>query len=220
MRRSRAASAVLIDDLIDGDNHVGLVHIDSDGFIVERSAAARELLQSGRGLRERRGRLTAERPEQAEALERLLLDTASKGFRREAVTVSAPDGRRVIVHAHPVVNGSPEVRGADGPSVAACVLLVDPWGEVSGTHETLMEALGLTTMQSQIVADLVRGMTVREIAEATQRAPGSVRWHVKCALKRTGVRRQSDLVRIALAATSIGTLDRKSDASSRSCPSG
>ncbi len=219
MRRTRAASAVLIEHLIDGANHVGHLHVDSEGRILERNARAREFLKSGRGVRERRGRLTAASPEDAEALERLLAD-ASQGAGRTSVAFGTPEGRRVVVHLAPVVDGAAHDCGVDGQRAAACVLLVDPWGEISLNPETLVDALGLTRAQSRVVADLVRGMTTREIAEATARTHGAVRWHVKRALERTEVRRQSDLVRLAVAATSLRLVDREADTSSRPCPFG
>lgn len=198
MRRTRTAPAVSIEDLIDGENHVGVLYLDSNGLVVRRSAHARRLLGRERGVRERRGRLTADRPEAAEALERVL-QAALSGSGPVAAAVGEPEG--VVVHATPVVNGSADACRADEPRIAACVLLVDPREEISVAPETLKSALGLTRAQSEVVAGLVRGMTVRQIAEATGRKSGSVRWHVKRALERTGARRQSDLVRMAMAAS-------------------
>ena len=203
MRRTCAATAVLVDDLVDGASHVGLLFLDSTGLIVERSSYARELLHGDRGVREHRGRLTAERPEDAEALT-ALLDAASNGHGRESVTVGSPDGRRLVVHAKPVADGpATDGRGPDAPRIKSCIFLVDPVARISLDPETLARALGLTPVQSQIVASLVAGKTVREVAEEMKRVPGTIRWHIKQALARTGARRQPDLVRIALAATSL-----------------
>lgn len=205
MHRSSAARAVPVEDPAGGVNRVGVVYCDSGGLILECNSRARRLLEAGLGVQERGGRLSAERPQDAEALE-LLLDGATDGVGPGSATFGTSEGRRVVVHVKPIVNGSVAGRGAAGPRVAACVLLVDPWSELSVSAETLMDRLGLTAAQAQVVAGLVRGMTVREIAAATRRKPGSVRWHVKRALERTGARRQSDLVRAAIMATFVPVL--------------
>ena len=96
------------------------------------------------------------------------------------------------------VTRSPK-RCEDEPRLATCVLLIDPWGEISVDSETVMKVLGLRRAQRQVVASPVRGMTVRargvhgplpgEVAEETQHTSGSVSLHVKRALEKTGARR-------------------------------
>ena len=205
MPRARAAHPIRIEDLVDGASQLGLVYVDAQGLVLERSSYARELLKNQRGVQERGGRLTAERSVSARALRRLL-GSASSGLRGEPVVVPEANGRCLVVHAIPVVAGG-ERDYTGGSGATACVILIDPWREITVKPETLMNVLGLTHGQSRVVASLVRGMTVSEIAEQTQRAPGSVRWHVKRALERTGTRRQSDLVRMAVAATSLRLAD-------------
>ena len=59
-------------------------------------------------------------------------------------------------------------------------------------------ALGLTPAESQVAVALAQGQTVHDIAEATERTTGAVRWHLRHIYRKHGLTRQTDLVRLVL----------------------
>lgn len=203
MRLAGALPAVAVGDLID-EGHVGVVCQDRAGAVTDLNECARELLRQGRGLRWLSGRLVAERPEDARELDRRLA-AVTKGTPgngdRVPLLVRCVAGRALLVRMY-AATAWPRIP-ARRSETAVVSILIDPWCEILVSPDALTASLALTSEEGRVVASLVRGMTVREIAEATGRKEGSVRWHVKGALARTGARRQSDLVRMALAATSL-----------------
>ena len=66
---------------------------------------------------------------------------------------------------------------------------VDPAGRAVVAPEVVTAALGLTPAESQIAVWLAEGKTVRNIALATGRSEGTVRWHVKHILRKHGLSR-------------------------------
>ena len=59
-------------------------------------------------------------------------------------------------------------------------------------------ALGLTGMESQVAVMLAEGMSVGNIAAATDRKESTIRWHVRNMFTKLGLSRQADLVRLLL----------------------
>ena len=179
--------------------HVGLIVLDRSGAILESNARGREILGQEGALHERDGRLGAKRAKDAQALERILepalrgrKESGSHGF---TVVGAFPDERPLTVYVNRT-NGSQ-------PSVAAIVMVVDPWRQVRLNPEQVAKSLGLTPAESRVAVALAEGMTAGEIAQATNRKPDSVRWLVQQALARTYSQRQADLVRLVLASSHL-----------------
>ena len=105
-----------------------------------------------------------------------------------------------VVHVKPV-----GVRQMDfgARRVAALVLLVEP-GQASRIDPALVAAtLGLTPVESQIVAWLAEGQTVREIAVALGYTDRSVRWYLHQIYHKHGLSGQVDLVRLVLSVAAL-----------------
>ena len=69
-------------------------------------------------------------------------------------------------------------------------------------------ALGLTPAQSQVVALLAEGLSVREAAAATGRQANAVYFLLKQIYKKQGISRQADLVRLVLSLTELSEAGR------------
>ena len=191
----------MVSALVD-QNLVGLICLDRRGVIVESNTRAREVLGADGGLRERNGRLSTHRPDDAAVLERLLqvaLDGSTlPGAAASAVLGAWPGQRPLTVHVNPV----PPVQDG-GSSVAALVTIVDPWVRIPVDPEQVGISLGLTPAESGVAAWLAEGRMVNEIAEATGRSPQTIRWLVKRALAKTWCRRQAELVRLVLSTSRL-----------------
>ena len=180
---------------------VGLIGLDRSGTIVESNARGREILSQEGGLHERDGKLDARRAVDADALERLL-EPALGGL---TVTVTGAGGYTVVgawPNERPLTVYVNQANGSH-PGVAAIVVILDPWRQMRLRPEQVAKSLGLTPAESRVAVALAEGMTVREIAQSTNRKPDSVRWLVQRALERTWCPRQADLVRLVLSSSHL-----------------
>lgn len=188
----------LAEALVD-QRHVGLIAVDRRGTVVESNARGREIVRREGGLRERNGRLGAQRSEDAGPLERILelaLSSDAECGRAGLATVGAwPDQRPLTVYVNRVDSGR--------SGVAAIVVILDPWRRALLSPEQVAKSLGLTPAESRVAVSLAEGMTVREVAETTNRKPQSVRWLLQQALCKTWCSRQADLVRLVLASSHL-----------------
>ena len=188
----------LAEALVD-QRQVGLIGLDRSGAIVESNARGREVLCQEGGLHERDGRLGAKRAGDAEALERILEPAlggqAESGARGFLVVGAWPNERPLTVYVNQA-NGSHS-------GVAAIVVVLDPWRQMRLRPEQVAKSLGLTPAESRVAVALAEGMTIREIAQSTNRKPDSVRWLVQRALERTWCPRQADLVRLVLSSSHL-----------------
>ena len=80
----------------------------------------------------------------------------------------------------------------------AIVLLSDPETSVSVSPETISALFGLTAAESAICVQLVNGATLDEAGLALGIKRNTVRAHLRSIFEKTGVDRQSRLVRLIL----------------------
>lgn len=189
----------ILAELLVDQRQVGLVSLDASGAIVGTNALGREILRQDAGLCERDGKLRTQRVEDAEALECLLapavggqMESGSAGF---AAVRGWPSWRPLTVYVNRA-NGS-------CPGVAAIVVVLDPWRRIRLRPEQVAKSLGLTPAESRVAVSLAEGLTIREIAESTNRRVVSVRSLVQQALSRTWTSRQADLVRLVLSSSHL-----------------
>ena len=181
------------------NTHVGVVYLDRHGRVVEVNDRALDVLRRRDGLVDRDGRLSAWLPADNETLQRHLHAAippfGAHGVGRSMTVGRAADLPRLVLHIHPVAGG----RSLVGmPRVAALVLLVQPESRPRLDAGLVSQALGLTPAESEVAVMLAEGRTIRDIAAATGRKPGTVYDLLKLAYKRRGISRQVDLVRMVL----------------------
>ena len=178
---------------------VGVIHLDRHGRIVEANDRARAILRRGDGVADRGGFLHARVPADQARLERLVaaaLPTSGAVAVSGSMTLRrASRLARFVVHVKPV--GIPQ-RDFGARHAAALVLIAEP-GHGSRIDPALVATtLGLTPVESQLAVWLAEGQTVREMAVATGRTEGSVRWSLHQIHRKQGLSRQADLVRLVL----------------------
>ncbi len=67
------------------------------------------------------------------------------------------------------------------------------------SHPELLKALfGLTPTEARIAAQVANGLSLAEVAGELRLGLGTVRWHAKRIMSRTGTSRQAELVRMIL----------------------
>ena len=183
----------------------GVIQLDPRGRIVALNARALDLLHKGRGLTAARGRLRALIPTENANLQRIVAGAvarfATPGTSASMVVTRRGDlPPRLVVHVNPVGEGRPELRAS---RVAAIVLVVEPESRTTADPELVAGALGLTAAESRVAIMLAEGCTLREIAAATGRSTGTVRWHLRQIFDKNRISRQSELVQLVRSLSSI-----------------
>ena len=176
---------------------VGVVLTDVDGHVLETNQLASEILHREDGLQIRDGRLTATRSFDAAKLaagiagrmscgtEGHLLVGRKGGARPHAVTIAPLDGGGDGARAQPVV----------------MVLIVNPdWQAPS--ERSVSALFGLSPAESRLAAALMQGRKLPDIARDIGVEVTTLRTQLSSILRKVGVERQVDLVRVL---SSIGS---------------
>lgn len=78
------------------------------------------------------------------------------------------------------------------------VLMTRPWSDDKGIMQRMRRLYGLTEAEARVMAALTLGRTVEEIARENGVRTSTVRAQVRSIFEKTGVNRQTDLVRLGL----------------------
>ena len=182
----------------------GVIQLDPRGRIVAANDTARALLREGDGLADREGLLCASSPDDDAALQELLARALPR-FGGQAASGSlmlkrAAVSPRLVLRAVPVADKRMEAR----PNrVAALMMVVDPASRGRIDPRVVEAVLGLTTAESHVAVMFAEGYTMREIAVATGRSEGTIRWHIKNMYAKHGLSRQVELVQLVLSLSGI-----------------
>jgi DNA-binding CsgD family transcriptional regulator/PAS domain-containing protein len=175
-----------------------IVVIEADGYVIEANHRAQALLEASDGIVVRNGRLATLRPEHTEML--LSRVAALLGGDHSAVEPFAlPRPAKV----HPLVVSlaalPDDLAGSWARRPAAAVFIADPQAAPPDMVQGLMRVYNLTRAEAVLVDLIARdGPSLAEAAERLGVGRETVRTHLKRAFDKTGVRRQSDLTRLAL----------------------
>lgn len=92
-------------------------------------------------------------------------------------------------------DGLPE----EGAEAWQLLLLLDPSQSPAIGAEALMQVFELTRTEAKLASALAGGLSLQTFAEKADMAPGTARRHLERIFLKTGVDRQAELVRLALA---------------------
>lgn len=179
------------------DSPLAVFVVDAKGRIENVNAAAERLLSQGDTLGVIGGRLSSHREAVAEQLDAMLaaaMGSETKRPQSGSVRIPSEAGRPpVVLTAKPASSGrSPEF--AVGVSIIVCATLSD--ASVSLPTDQMHAAFGLTPAECVVARALVEGLSVREASDSLGVSFNTVRTHVARIFLKTGVKRQSDLLRL------------------------
>ena len=184
-------------DLLD-KRRLGVLLLDRQGRILEANDQARTLLAPGKGLSIRAGRLSAEWSADRNRVEELLA-AACSGRCGGSMPIVRPSRPPLVLYATPTNDPVPYF----GNRSAARILVADPFSASSVNPDRVCTALGLTPAQGRVAAALAEGGTAASIAAATHRTEATIRWNIRETLRRLGLSRQTDLVRVVLSTPGV-----------------
>jgi DNA-binding CsgD family transcriptional regulator/PAS domain-containing protein len=183
---------------------LGMVSFDQNGVIIETNPEARRILGEKDGIWLAGNNLCLDNSQESRDLQRLLRQALSGASINdegpgmvEAMAVTRPSGRAklgVLVKAVPMGQFS---ESKQRPAVV--VFLRDPESNAAQPSQELVRRLfGLTRMEAQLALLLTEGLTLDEAAEKMNVRRNTARTHLRSIFCKTGVTRQTMLVRLLL----------------------
>lgn len=180
---------------------VGVVVLDQDGQVIECNPAATAILDLKDGLRVAGKQLEASYANDNRKLQGLVRDAlihphASRLALTQAISVSRPSGKLswgLIVQS---ISSDQWTEGKQRPSVA--VFVRDTEGKVDPPVRLAQQLFHLTPAETALAIQLANGLSLEEAAEVLNIKRNTARAHLRSIFSKTGVRRQTELVRIFL----------------------
>lgn len=177
---------------------VATLVLDESGSVLRVNPVAQNILASGDGLKLVGGRLEATYPSDNRELQRLIRaafaqDTVKSA---DAMSVTRPSGQ---VNLGLVVEPIPSLDWADEKGKPAALVYIRDAASKSQASEVVTKQLfNLTKAETALAMELANGLSLEEAAETLNIRRNTARAHLRSIFSKTGVRRQTELVRILL----------------------
>lgn len=180
---------------------LGIISYDEQGNILETNEEARRILNENDGLWLKGDVLRLERIKEERELHRMvrraIAGESDDASMVEALAITRPSGRSSIGALIKTVPAGPWSEGGNRP--AAVVYLRDPEANAAQpSHELVRRLFGLTRMEATLALLLAEGLTLDEAAEQMNVRRNTARTHLRSIFCKTGVTRQTMLVRLLL----------------------
>jgi DNA-binding CsgD family transcriptional regulator/PAS domain-containing protein len=184
-------------DALDALAH-GVLIVDADARIVFANRAATTQLAQASGLRSERDTLTASTPAATQQLRALVARAARPEARTGgAMLISrAPPDEPLQVLVSPLgAHRSADLAYGARPHTAM-LIVIDPKSSRRGVETRLVALFGLTPAEARVACEVGKGLNPKDVAEALQVLPSTVRTHLHHVFAKTTTRRQAELMRL------------------------
>jgi DNA-binding CsgD family transcriptional regulator len=189
----KEASAVATNILDSMD--VALIGLSSEGKLCFTNSLADAILHSGEILRLKDDRIIVRNPHCAAAWQRSWNAAAHPQLDSDEPPQSITLGgacQSFYVTMLPFRRNSSLIPG----SARVLVIITDPGMQPKSREPLLVHLFGLTPSEARVAMLLVSGLEPKEISELTETTQNTVRFQLKVIYRKTGVSRQSQLVRL------------------------
>jgi DNA-binding NarL/FixJ family response regulator len=173
----------------------GAIFTDRDGRIIDANRAGEQILIAGDGLTMRNGQvISARRSFETAKLARLIANAA-------AAEGSVPSAGSMLItrdHGRPpyVVRVAPASDGLNSDDLPMAMLVISAPDERRVSQEELAELYDLSPAESRIAIALAQGKRLTAVAAELGVQTTTLRSQMSSILRKCGVERQSDLVRL------------------------
>lgn len=180
---------------------VATLLLDKNGHVLQFNPVAREIIDSNDGLKLVGGRLEATYPSDNRGLQRLMRQAFSRQAQdganvAEAISIARPS-RRVSLGV--VIEPIPSHELMDGKGHPAAVVYIrDAVGKSLASSAMIKQLYNLTPAETCLALELANGLSLEEAAERLNIRHNTARAHLRAIFSKTGVCRQTELVRIML----------------------
>lgn len=186
---------------------VGTIILDETGKVLQTNQVAERLLQEKDGIKQVNDGLQVGSARDTQEFRRLVRQAmlSQKGNQAsvvEAMRVKRPSGRAdlgIIVRSVPLAAWS---EGKQCPTVV--IFISDPEQQSSAPQEIVRALFDFTPAETQLAMLLANGLTLDEASEELGISRNTSRAHLRSTFSKTGVTRQTMLVRLIL--RSVATL--------------
>ncbi len=180
---------------------VGAIVLDERGKVVECNAAASAILDLHDGLRIVGGQLEATYANDNRKLQQLVRNAMARSHAAlteltEAMSVNRPSGQLSWGLVVQPVSPDEWTEGKHRPSVA--VFVRDIEGKAHPPMRLAQQLFQLTPAETALAIQLANGLSLEEAAESLNIRRNTARAHLRSIFSKTGVRRQTELVRMFL----------------------
>lgn len=176
--------------------NIGVIVLDETTQLLRANRTARQMLDAADGLKLVDRRLAASTAAETKELRRLLASARQHPKLVTAMCLSRPSKRRklaAVVRSIPLVK---ESAGRSRPAVA--IFLRDPDALAEPAHDIARQLFGFTPAEAHLAIELRNGLSLDEAAEKLGILRNTGRAHLRAIFSKTGVTRQSELVRVLL----------------------
>jgi DNA-binding CsgD family transcriptional regulator len=186
---------------------VGTIILDGHGKILDKDRIAESLLKQADGVAAVSGMLSLDDRNASSRLHetiRRMVESEKKGERAlvEAIRAERPSGKRDFGL---IVKPAPQPRYLDEQHITAIVVFIsDPDRHTAMAPAALAKLFGLTPAEAAFAVLLGDGLTLDEAASELSIARNTARAHLRSIFAKTGVTRQTMLVRLIV--TSLAQL--------------
>lgn len=207
---SRASLGSLYSRAI-GRLSIATITIDEHGRALDKNLFASEILDAGDGLKIMAGKLTANYQNDNRELKRLIkaafAQAGEKQTMPEAMSVTRPSGEIAL---GVVIEVIPSLNWADGKDQKRAIVYIrDSVGKSTTSIEISKKLFDLTPAETALSLQLTNGLSLEEAAETLNIRRNTARAHLRSIFSKTGVRRQTELVRLFLnSVAALGYDDR------------
>jgi DNA-binding CsgD family transcriptional regulator/PAS domain-containing protein len=177
---------------------VATLVLDESGSVLQINPVAQEILARSDGLKLVGGRLEATYPSDNRELQRLIRAAFSPDAPKdaEAMSVTRPSG---LVALGVVVESIRSLDWAEEKGQPAALVYIRDASSKSLASEVVTKQLfNLTKAETALAMELANGLSLEEAAEVLNIRRNTARAHLRSIFSKTGVRRQTELVRILL----------------------
>lgn len=179
---------------------VGVVNTDSKGHILHANRAAEAMLKAGNPIGSANGIIHTGVPAATDELLKAVAladgNEAALGPTGISVKLTHTGEAPVLAHVLPLKHG--DARPRLQPRTTAAIFIGRVSTEANGA-EAIAVAYDLTRMETRVLAGLLRGQRLAEVAAGIGIATSTARTHLHRVFGKTGTARQADLMRLGSA---------------------
>jgi DNA-binding CsgD family transcriptional regulator len=181
-----------------GDKH-GLVLLGTTGLVLTLDPTAIQILKSTDEIAVVNGELrVGERAADLRELIRAMLSGETRPF---VFTLKRPPRVKPLFLMGVAVTPGPSA--AQEPAPAVALVISDPERLTGANTEVLRCLFALTRTEAEVASMLMNGMGPAEIAKQLNVSTHTTRGHVKSVMRKTGTKRQSDLVHLLFSCPAV-----------------
>jgi DNA-binding CsgD family transcriptional regulator len=171
---------------------------DANGGIVYMNRSAADMLNAGEAVRSRHNIVRAARPSAGHELNEALKHAARADARigKTGLTVKLSDDGALPVVAHVLPLAGTQFPG-DLESSAVAAIFIRNQEDISDSAGLLATTYQLTPAEARVLCCLLAGRSLSQAAADLRVAHSTVKTHLNVIFRKTGARRQSDLILLA-----------------------